>query len=99
MEAAIFSVLTPFPGTEIFAALHRAKRILHTNWESYDMNHVVFKPNKMTASQLQSGLDWAYQKLYGYPSIFKRLFPFKRGPVFFGVQNIGFKRAWAKANL
>jgi len=97
LEAAIFSVLTPFPGTEIFAAFQRAKRILHTNWELYDMNHVVFKPLKMSVGQLQNGLDWAYKKLYGYPSIIKRLFPFKRGPIFFGVQNIGFKRAWAKA--
>jgi len=96
IEAAIFSVLTPFPGTEIFTTLRRAERILHTNWEFYDMNHVVFKPKKMSPSQLQAGLDWAYQKLYGYPSIFKRLFPFKRGPIFFGVQNIGFKRAWTK---
>jgi radical SAM superfamily enzyme YgiQ (UPF0313 family) len=99
IEAAIFSVLTPFPGTEIFTTLQKAKRILHTNWELYDMNHVVFKPQRMSASQLQTGLDWAYKKLYGYPSILKRLFPFKRGPIFFGVQNIGFKRAWAKAQL
>ena len=97
IEAAIFSVLTPFPGTEIFSSLQQAKRILHTNWELYDMNHVVFKPKIMSPIQLQNGLDWAYKKLYGYPSILKRLFPFKRGPIFFGVQNIGFKRAWAKA--
>ena len=97
IEAAIFSVLTPFPGTEIFTEFQRAKRILHTNWELYDMNHVVFKPKLMSAPQLQNGLDWAYKKLYGYPSIIKRLFPFRRGPIFFGVQNIGFKRAWAKA--
>ena len=99
IEAAIFSVLTPFPGTEIFTTLKQAKRILHTNWELYDMNHVVFKPRRMSVVQLQDGLDWAYKRLYGYPSILKRLFPFKRGPVFFGVQNIGFKRAWAKAKL
>ncbi len=97
IEAAIFSVLTPFPGTEIFSALQRDHRILSRNWERYDMNHVVFKPKRMSAAQLQTGLNWAYKKLYGYPSILKRLYPFKRGPIFYGVQNIGFKRAWAKA--
>lgn len=97
IEAAIFSVLTPFPGTDIFTNFKQNHRLLHTNWEQYDMNHVVFKPNKMTPTQLQDGLNWAYQKLYGYPSIIKRLFPFKRGPVFFGVQNIGFRQAWRKS--
>jgi len=96
IEAAIFSVLTPFPGTEIFTDFKRKQRLLHTNWDLYDMNHVVFKPKKMTPTQLQDGLNWSYQKLYGYPSIVKRLFPFKRGPVFFGVQNIGFRQAWRK---
>jgi radical SAM superfamily enzyme YgiQ (UPF0313 family) len=96
IEAAIFSVLTPFPGTDIFTNFKQNHRLLHTNWEQYDMNHVVFKPKKMTPTQLQDGLNWAYQKLYGYPSIIKRLFPFKRGPIFFGVQNIGFRQAWRK---
>ena len=99
IEAAIFSVLTPFPGTKIFDALQASNRILHTNWDLYDMNHVVFKPKKMTPVQLQDGLTWAYQRLYGYPSIVKRLFPFKRGPIFFGVQNIGFRRAWKKTDI
>ena len=63
------------------------------------MNHVVFKPRKMTPAQLQDGLIWAYRRLYGYPGIIKRLFPFKRGPIFFGVQNIGFRQAWQKTDI
>jgi radical SAM superfamily enzyme YgiQ (UPF0313 family) len=96
LEAAIFSVLTPFPGTKIFASLQEANRILHTDWTLYDMNHVVFQPKKMTPAQLQEGLNWAYNKLYGYPSIIKRLLPFRRGPIFYGIQNYGFKQAWKK---
>jgi radical SAM superfamily enzyme YgiQ (UPF0313 family) len=96
IEAAIFSVLTPFPGTEIYKSFKQNDRLLHMNWERYDMNHVVFKPKKMSPAQLQEGLDWAYKKLYGYPSILRRLFPFTRGPVFFGVQNVGFRQAWRK---
>ncbi len=46
LEAALFSILTPFPGTRIHEALMRENRILHTDWEKYDMNHVVFKPKK-----------------------------------------------------
>ena len=99
LDAAIFSVLTPFPGTRIFEKLRAENRILHQNWDLYDMNHVVFKPRKMTPAQLQDGLIWAYRRLYGYPSIIKRLFPFKRGPIFYGVQNIGFRLAWKKTDI
>ena len=60
------------------------------------MNHVVFQPKRMTAQRLQQGLDWAYERVYGYRSIVKRLFPFKRNPLFFAVQNYGFRDAWKK---
>lgn len=96
LEAAIFSVLTPFPGTRIQKALQRENRIIHTDWEKYDMNHVVFKPKKMTPEELQDGFDWVYKKLYGYRSILTRLFPFTRSGLFYGIQNYGFRQGWKK---
>lgn len=94
METAIFSVLTPFPGTRIYDRLKRENRIINTNWDLYDMNHVVFKPARMTPDQLQKGLYQAYEKLYGIPSIIKRFFPLNKNSLFFGIQNYGFRRAW-----
>jgi radical SAM superfamily enzyme YgiQ (UPF0313 family) len=96
IEAALFSVLTPFPGTRIQKVLSQQNRILHTDWEKYDMNHVVFRPKKMSPKQLQDGFNWAYKKLYGYRSIVKRLFPFTRSGLFYGIQNYGFRQAWKK---
>ena len=96
VEAALFSVLTPFPGTRIQETLLRENRIIDTDWEKYDMNHVVFKPKKMMPRQLQDGFNWAYKRLYGYSSIVKRLFPFKRSGIFYGIQNYGFRQAWKK---
>ncbi|MCD6562173.1 MAG: B12-binding domain-containing radical SAM protein [Deltaproteobacteria bacterium] len=96
IEAALFSVLTPFPGTRIQEHMLKENRIITTDWEKYDMNHVVFKPKKMTPGQLQNGFNWAYKRLYGYRSIILRLFPFKRSGLFFGIQNYGFRQAWKK---
>ncbi len=96
LEAALFSVLTPFPGTRIQETLHRENRILHMDWEKYDMNHVVIQPKKMTPQQLQEGFNWAYKRLYGYGSILKRLFPFNKNSFFYGVQNIGFRQGWKR---
>jgi len=96
IEAALFSILTPFPGTKTRETLLRENRIIHTDWEKYDMNHVVFKPLKMTAEQLQNGFNWAYKRLYGYRSIVTRLFPFRRSGLFYSIQNYGFRQAWKK---
>lgn len=97
IEAALFSVLTPFPGTRIQQTLMKENRILHTDWEKYDMNHVVFRPRNMTPEQLQDGLNWAYKRLYGYGSILKRLFPFKKRSLFYAIQNYGFRQGWKKS--
>jgi len=96
LEAALFSVLTPFPGTRIHKALQRENRIIHNGWEKYDMNHVVFKPKKMTPRQLQDGFNWVNKRFYGYRSILTRLFPFTRSGLFYGIQNYGFRQGWKK---
>jgi len=96
IEAVMFSILTPFPGTRIQGTLLRENRIIHTDWEKYDMNHVVFRPKKMTSRQLQDGFNWAYKRFYGYGSIVKRLFPFRRSGLFYSIQNYGFRQAWKK---
>jgi radical SAM superfamily enzyme YgiQ (UPF0313 family) len=96
LEAALFSVLTPYPGTRIQKALLHENRIIHTDWEKYDMNHVVFKPKKMTPRQLQDGFNRAYQMLYAYRSIVRRLFPLRRSGPFYSIQNYGFRQAWKK---
>jgi len=96
IEAALFSILTPFPGTKTHRVLQNGNRILHDDWEKYDMNHVVFRPKKMTPEQLQEGFHWAYKRLYGYRSILTRLFPFTRSGVFYGIQNYGFRQVWKK---
>jgi len=48
-------MLTPFPGTKLFAALQREGRILHRDWDRYDTRHAVFQPRRMTPAQLEEG--------------------------------------------
>lgn len=96
LEAVLFSVLTPFPGTRTYETLQKENRIIDTDWEKYDMNHVVFRPEKMTPKELQEGFNWAYRRLYGHRSILTRLFPFNRNSLFYGIQNYGFRQAWKK---
>ncbi|OGW02255.1 MAG: hypothetical protein A2W77_06985 [Nitrospinae bacterium RIFCSPLOWO2_12_39_16] len=74
LDAANFYILTPLPGTKLFEEMRDADRLLHTQWDKYDANHVVFKPVKLTPEQLSEGLIFAYKYFYSLPSIMKRMF-------------------------
>ncbi len=77
MEARIdlprFAVLTPFPGTPLFARLKQDGRILTEDWTLYDGQHVVYEPARMAPDTLLRKTEWAWKSVYSYGSIFQRL--------------------------
>jgi radical SAM superfamily enzyme YgiQ (UPF0313 family) len=72
LECATFHILTPYPGTPLFAQMEAEGRLLHKNWSLYDTGHVVFRPKNMTAEQLAEGYSWCYQRLFSHASIWRR---------------------------
>lgn len=64
LDLAEFTVLTPFPGTPLFAELRRAGRLLHEDWGKYNAENVVFRPARMTPEQLEEGCRWAWETFY-----------------------------------
>jgi len=73
LDALQFGILTPFPGTRLFSKLSREGRIIDHDWSNYDIANVVFKPKLMTPQELKEGFTWAYQQVYSFPGIFRRL--------------------------
>ena len=71
IDAIQASVLTPLPGTPIFDSM--ASRIEERDWSHYDYHHVVFRPARMTAEQLQAGHDWVTREFYRPWRIARRL--------------------------
>jgi len=71
--APVINILTPFPGTELFARLEAQGRILHKDWSRYDTRHVVFAPARMTPEELQDGYRRVNQEAYSFSSISERL--------------------------
>jgi radical SAM superfamily enzyme YgiQ (UPF0313 family) len=96
MDAVLFSLLTPFPGTRIFDRFLEEKRLLHFNWDKYDMNHVVFRPKQMTPEALERRFLGAYKKIYSLPSVVNRLFKFNRSLFLFVPMNLSMRNAWKK---
>lgn len=71
IETATFHVLTPYPGTALHARMEAAGRILHRDWDLYDTRHAVFRPQNMTAQQLEAGYWRAYEQFYRWGSILR----------------------------
>ncbi|GAM08865.1 putative methyltransferase [Geobacter sp. OR-1] len=93
LEAAIFPILTPYPGTEVRRRLEAEGRILSNVWEDYDMEHVTFQPRGMTVSELQTGYDQLCRSFYSFGSMYRRIWKLHRSVQVFGPMNIGFRAA------
>lgn len=72
LECATFHILTPYPGTPLFAQMEREGRLLHKDWSRYDTAHVVFRPRHLTPEQLAAGYAWCYRRLFSHRSIWRR---------------------------
>jgi radical SAM superfamily enzyme YgiQ (UPF0313 family) len=68
-----FAIVTPFPGTPLYARLQSEGRILTQNWELYDGQHVVFQPSRMSIQELEEGTKEAWKSAYSWPNIARRL--------------------------
>jgi radical SAM superfamily enzyme YgiQ (UPF0313 family) len=68
-----FAISTPFPGTPLYRRLEAEGRILTRNWELYDGQHVVFRPARMSARELEQATEAAWKYAYSWPSIARRL--------------------------
>ncbi len=69
IETATFHILTPYPGTALHRRLTEQGRITTANWDLYDTRHVVYRPARLTAEQLEQGYWRAYREFYRWRSI------------------------------
>src|SRR5262249_12946602 len=66
-----FHILTPYPGTALYADMVRQKRMVTSNWDLYDTRNVVYQPKGLSPEELKRGYDWSYEAFYQWGSIFK----------------------------
>ena len=71
ITTATFHVLTPYPGTALFSEMAAQGRIVTRNWDAYDTRHVVYRPARLSAEQLERGYGWAYERFYEWGSILR----------------------------
>jgi len=62
---AIFMVLTPYPGTELYEEASRNGWIQNTNWADYDMVHAIMPTETLSTIEVQEELYQCYRSFYG----------------------------------
>jgi radical SAM superfamily enzyme YgiQ (UPF0313 family) len=72
LEDALLYILTPYPGTPIYDQLKREGRLLPGARDHYGWANAVFKPARMTAQELEMGVQRTYENLFHF---FKRRAP------------------------
>ena len=71
ITTATFHILTPYPGTQLYAEMASHDRLTTSDWDLYDTRHVVYRPTGVTAEELKQGYDWSYRAFYTWTNIFK----------------------------
>lgn len=77
---AAFNILSPYPGTPLYAEMQQADRLLYDKWwldERYHFGDAVFKPARMTADELTEACFWARRRFNHPVNILRRAFDFK----------------------
>ncbi len=74
LDTAQFFAITPIPGPPLTRKLEEQGCILTRDWHLYDAQHVVVKPARMTAMELQQGIMRAFREFYSPWEGVKRLF-------------------------
>ena len=69
ITTATFHIMTPYPGTKLFARMEAEGRIVTRDWDRYDTRHVVYQPARLSPRALKEGYDWAYREFYRWPAI------------------------------
>jgi radical SAM superfamily enzyme YgiQ (UPF0313 family) len=74
LEDALLYILTPYPGTPVFDKLKKEGRLLTQDRDRYGWANAVFRPAKMSAEELERGVQETYERLFHF---FKRRAPWQ----------------------
>lgn len=94
IETSTFHILTPYPGTPLYARMHAAGRLTTSDWDVYDTRHAVFTPARMTAADLEAGYWRAYRDFYRWGAIARGAAA--HGDLLGGLRHAAYAAGWKK---
>jgi radical SAM superfamily enzyme YgiQ (UPF0313 family) len=96
IDTSQFLILTPLPGTELFASLEREDRILDYQWDTYDGHHVKFRPTSFSLWELQKAQILAHARFFAPRRVLERFLQGRFKATLAGVYARGAIRRWLR---
>ena len=90
LTMALFAILTPYPGTQLYRRLKAEGRLTDENWwlkRDHDAGSPYFEPKRMSREQLREGWVRAWQRFYSPMNVLKRWTIRRRSS---WIQSLGF---------
>ncbi|MCP4265024.1 MAG: B12-binding domain-containing radical SAM protein [Candidatus Brocadiaceae bacterium] len=75
----LISILTPYPGTDLYFELEKENRILSKDWDCYDFGNVVYQPKELSVDELLQFQNELFTKFYDIKSMHSMLLARDKG--------------------
>lgn len=66
-DTAMFNIMTPFPGTDIFKSAEEDETLVSRDWDAYDYSHVLLKLPTLPSGEIEAFYKMVYRKFYLRP--------------------------------
>lgn len=71
ITTSTYHIATPYPGTVFYQKMQQSGRMTSHDWDLFDTRHSTYRPQRMSARQLEDGYHQAYRDFYRWSSIAK----------------------------
>jgi anaerobic magnesium-protoporphyrin IX monomethyl ester cyclase len=78
VDFAQFTVMTPYPGTEVYEMAKREGLLVETDWSKYTTIRPVMKTNELTPQEISKLIHMAYKSFYIRGNFFLQQIKHKR---------------------
>ncbi len=83
IASATLGILVPYPGTKLAENLEKQERILTKDWDLYDINHLVFKPQNFSCEEFVEQVQHIRHEFFSFNKMLSRAINY-RNPTVFG---------------
>jgi len=71
-DLAIFNIITPYPGTQLYAWAEKNDLLQTKDWWDYELGQPIIDIPTITHEELSAGYLWAFKKFYNRPKVYLR---------------------------
>jgi radical SAM superfamily enzyme YgiQ (UPF0313 family) len=80
LQSSVFSIMTPYPGSEVYEDYYHAVSVEHVPWDNFDLHHGQSDIDTLPSEELIRLMQKAYLKFYLRPRVIADTFSYMIKP-------------------